>query len=285
MIVKSKKGSKKGSKKTRLKKSSKDMRFSKYRGEHESIKNVIMEIVQSNPQSTLMEIFKLVESDFNYSRAQVGNILRSMEGSDLKNISKNSIPRYEIIDTSEFKIQNNSYSFKDQICHNNLNVRTTEQERDMIKEHEDFRKDTMVDMILRLGLISYYTCLSSFEKGISPKLNNKQNKELQRLWLRNAMSLENNLNDGRPSTHVLTQIESNIDTEKRISWEDGETDIEPDFNEDISENISEAKKLKKIFAELFPDWYESFQEDEKITENMKEKLRKVCVKHPEYLLK
>ena len=147
----------------------------------------------------------------------------------------------------------------------------------MIKRHSDSRKNSMVDMILKLGLISYYSCLSSFERGLSPKLKEKENEELQKIWLRNTMSFENNLNDGRPSTYLKLQIEKNIDSD---------TEDEESFEEITTpEHIEEAKKLKKVFSKMFPEWYESFQSDQKVTENMKNGLREVCINHPEYLLK
>ena len=91
------------------------------------------------------------------------------------------------------------------------------------------------------------------------------------------MSFENNLNDGRPSTYLKLQIEKNIDSD---------TEDEESFEEITTpEHIEEAKKLKKVFSKMFPEWYESFQSDQKVTENMKNGLREVCINHPEYLLK
>jgi hypothetical protein len=288
-MVKNKKGSKKGvSKKSRkTNRMETDLRFSLHRGENTAISNVMIDFLQDNPGSTLMKIHNYTKNNFPHTRATVGNILKKLvEENTLKDVSENSVPHLEVIDTSEFMIQNDSYVFKDQICCNNLSANTSLRDKDMIKRHSDSRKNGMVDMILKLGLISYYSCLSSFERGTSPKLKEKENEELQKIWLRNAMSLENNLNDGRPSTHLLVQIGKNIDEDKRIAWENSDTEDDESFEEiTMHEQIEEAKKLKMVFSKMFPEWYESFQSDQKVTENMKNGLREVCINHPEYLLK
>ena len=49
--------------------------------------------------------------------------------------------------------------------------------------------------------------------------------------------------------------------------------------------FEEAKKLKRLFSKMFPEWYKDFQSDQKVIENMKDRLRDVCINHPEYLLK
>jgi hypothetical protein len=257
-----------------------DMRFHINKRKNVDPTNEIIEFLKTNPLSTLMEITKYLQSvGYTFSRPKINTILKDLEK---KKIIKNTLPlpahpRYEIIGTSEFEIQNDSYVFKDQICCNNLSTSTSLKDREMIKGHRDSRKNSMVDMILKLGLISYYSCLSSFERGTSPKLKEKENEELQKIWLRNAMSLENNLNDGLPSTYLKLQIENNIDSD---------TEDEEPFDEiTIPEQIEEAKKLKRLFSKMFPEWYKNFQSDQKVIENMKDRLRDVCINHPEYLLK
>lgn len=275
---------------TQRKPLSKDMRTIRLREKKIPLKNLILDFLEDNPQSTLTETTTYLEFlGYSPSRPTVNTILKDLEKKKIiKNVSRaNQHPCYEIIDSSIFKIQNDSYVFKDQICCNNLSMRTNAKERSMIREHNDSRKDTMVDMILRLGLISYYTCLSSFEKSISPKAKVKENEIMQEIWLRNAMSLENNLNDGKPSTYLKLQIESNIGTDERIAWENSDSDEDEKMltgKHSMIENIEEAKKLKKLFSKMFPEWYESFQGDEKVTEKMKDRLRDVCINHPEYLL-
>lgn len=259
------------------------MRFHINRQYQQDPTNEIIDYLGEKPSSTLMEITKYLQSiGYTFSRPKINTILKDLEK---KKIIKNSLPapahpRYVIIGTSQFQIQNDSYIFKDQICCNNLNadfIPTSLKDREMIKRHTDSRKNSMVDMILRLGLISYYTCLSSFERGVSPKLSSKMNEELQKIWLRNAMSFENNLNDGCPSTYLKLQIERNIDSD---------SEDEESFDEiKLPEHVEEVKKLKKLFSKMFPEWYESFQEDEKVIEKMKDRLRDVCINHPEYLLK
>ncbi len=270
------------------------MRLSHNRRKHDP-SNLIVDFIKNNPGCTLMMIFKFIqENKFNHTRATIGNILHDLEIKlDIKNTSKkNKHPRYEIIDTSEFQIQNIAYAFKDQICHSNLMVRTNRKEREKIKEYKDSRKELMVDMILRLGLISYYTCLSSYERGLLPELDDEEKRnELQKLWLRNAMSLENNLNDGQPSTYIDEQIERTISDEKMEAHLDAQSEIKDagELNYDvpisIPEKVEEAKKLKQMFSKMFPDWFSFFRSDEKVIALTKERLREVCIKHTEYLLK
>lgn len=277
-------------------KDSGDMRFGHNKEKPVDIVGIIFNFLDQHPFSTLSEIFKDLKSlDFSYSKAAIGKILHKLEFEKvIKNTSKkNEHPKYSIIDTSEFKIQSDAYTFKDQICANSKTPEMRDSEITKIKPYKDLQKNIIVNTILKFGLISFYTCLASYRRSISPKHDEAKNKKLHELWLRNAMSFENNIDNIKFSEMLSKKIRYNITNKKLEEKMDEQSEIIDEDKMDYDtedptqqEIIDEAKKIEKIFSKMFPYWYDEFQSSEDVIDTMvNDLMREVCVEHPEYLLK
>jgi len=240
--------------------------------------------------ATLGEIYKEFQSiKSSYSKPAIFKILKKMENDGIiKNIeSKNKHPKYSIIDTVKFKIKSNAYAFKDHISVNALTLGVESNELDMIKSYpNNFQKKLISETIFIFGLISFYTCLLSYRKSMSPIYGIEKNKKLHELWLRNAMSFENNLNSAKFSNLLESKLEdkkSEIRMNKAL-----ENEEESDYSfEKITqqEMLNATKDLEKTFSKMFPEWYDEFKSSEDIVDTRTNNLmRKVCIKHPEYLL-
>jgi hypothetical protein len=274
-----------------------DMRYGS--NKHRSIDSVslIMNFLMEKPYSTLAEIFKEFQNlKSTYSKKAINLMLHKLEETlKIKNTEvKGKHPRYVVIDTSEFTVKRDSYAFKDQICANDLSLDIEQNEFDMIKPYpNNFTKKTISESIFKFGIISLYTCLASYRRSMSPKNNQKENKKLHELWLRNAMSFENNIkNYQRFSGTLDSKLRHKLESERLESKLNKDTkDVkEEDMDYSIKkatqkETIDSAKELENTFAKMFPEWYESFQSSENLIDNhINDLMRKVCIEHPEYLL-
>jgi len=240
--------------------------------------------------ATLGEIYKEFQNiKSSYSKPAIFKILKKMENDDtIKNIeSKNKHPKYSIIDTVQFKIKSDAYAFKDQISANALTLDVESNELDMIKSYpNNFQKKIISETIFKFGLISFYTCLLSYRKSMSPIYGIEKNKKLHELWLRNAMSFENNLNPAKFSKLLKTKLE---DEKREIRMNEvSENEEESDYSiKKITqqEMLDATKDLEKTFSKMFPEWYDEFQSSEYVVDTrVNDLMRKVCIEHPEYLL-
>jgi len=255
----------------------------------------IMNFLDEHKTGSLNEIFKEFQKVGSpYSKVAVQKRLKKMEKDKvIKNIAiEKKHPRYEIIDTAEFKTKKDAYAFKDQIAANII-THPNRNELDMIKEHtddDDDNKKIISELIFQFGIISLYTCLASYRRNISPKYGIEKNKKLHELWLRNAMSFENNKKAmtfsklfnsklvirlcEEAETKLSNKIKKEEDREKYKSKEITQKDFK-----------KASKDLEKTFSEMFPDWYDNFQRSERVIDTLANQLmRRVCIDHPEYLL-
>lgn len=253
----------------------------------------IMNFLDEHKTGSEMEIFKeFQKAGFTYSKVGIHEILKKMEKNKIiKNIAiEKKHPRYEIIDTAEFKTKKDAYAFKDQISANIITY-PYRNELDMIKEYpDDYNKKIVSELIFQFGIISLYTCLASYRRNISPKYGIEKNKKLHDLWLRNAMSFENNkkamtfskLFNSKLLIRLIEEAETKVSN--RIKKEE---DREKYKSKEITQkDLKKASKdLEKTFSEMFPDWYDNFQSSERVIDTLANQLmRRVCIDHPEYLL-
>ncbi len=258
---------------------------------HDFINNYL----EKNKSGSLNKIFNsFVDAGFSYSKVAIHKILKKMEDDNiLKNIApENKHPVYSIIDTTEWKIKKDGYAFKDQICANVLSLSSGLDASAMFKEYSDMNKKIIIDLIIQFGMISFYTCLASHKRSPS-KYGVEKNKKLRELWLRNAMSFENNLRMAKFSRMFDTKLMLKIMTEKNDDLSEEEYDTEdervsakqPTKEITPAELKKESSNLEKTFSKMFPDWHSEFQSSERVIDGSTyELLRNVCIKHPEYLL-
>ena len=274
-----------------------DMRFGSNKKNSIDPVNLIMNFLLKYPYSTLAEIFKyLKRSKSTYSKKAISLMLQKLEKElKIKNTeSKGKHPKYDVIDTSEFTIKRDGYAFKDQICANELENDITSNEFDTIKSYpDDYAKRTISESIFKFGMISFYTCLVSYRRSMSPKNNPEKNKELHELWLRNAMSFENNIKNYQKFSDFLdSKLRCKLDSiksENKLNEKSTANEEDMDYStEEITQKeiLNSVKEIENTFSEMFPEWYEGFKGDEDLIDNqVYDLMREVCINHSEYLLK
>ena len=267
-----------------------DMRFVANKKEEINPEDIILNYLNVHPSSTLASIHnEFKNNDIQYSKPGIKRIVDELvsEGKIKKTEIKNKHPRFSIIDTPEFTVQRKSYAFKDQICANSRSLSMEEQEFKKIKMyHNDRYKKEVINMIMKFGMISLYTCLASYNSNTVTTKRGKSSidKKLQDLWLRNVMSFENNLEKVRFSS-MLNRFVTSMITSKEDYYADSGVDYAPKPITD-NQNLKEIDNVKNAFLKLFPDWYKEFQSSEDVSKNNVDSLiRDVCINHPEYLLK
>jgi len=192
-----------------------------------------------------------------------------------KIIVKGSYPIYRTIDKTEFKIQSDSYAFKDHVGLLILDSYVDDKELKQIKPYHNNQQQKIIsNLIFRYGLVSLYTLLASYRRSISPKRNNKQNRTMHKLWLKNALSFETNIESAKFSNSLNTEL-------LRLFISKG-NELKEITDQD---RINEAKNLEDVFSKMFPDFKEDFDQCEDMINDQDNKfMRDVCFKRPEMLL-
>ena len=188
---------------------------------------------------------------------------------------KGSYPIYRAIDPTKLKIQSDSYAFKDHVGSLILDSYVTDEELKQIKPYHNNRQQKIIsNLIFKYGLVSLYTLLASYRRGISPKRNNKQNETNHKLWLKNALSFETNLESAKFSNILNTGLLKLFISKGKKVNEIPEQDI-----------VNEVKNLEDVFSKMFTDFKEQFDQCENMINDQDNKfMRDVCFKRPEMLL-
>ena len=241
---------------------------------------VITNYLDSEGDKTLNEILiHLNKSGLPYSKQGLIKkliVLSSKSKKTLRKIIvKGSYPKYRTVDKTKFKIQSDSYAFKDYVGFRILDSYVDDKELKQIKPyHNNLQQKIISNLIFKYGLVSLYTLLASYRRSISPKRNNKQNKITHELWLKNALSFETNLESAKFSNFLDIELWHLF-----ISKKD-------ELNKMTDEDrINEAKNLEDVFSKMFPDFKEEFDACEDMINDKDNKfMRDVCFKRPEMLL-
>lgn len=211
------------------------------------------------------------------------NVLSSKSRKLLRKISvKGSYPIYRAVDKTKFQIQSDSYAFKDYVCYRISELTTVDdKELKQIKPYPNNQQKKIIsELIFKYGLISLYTLLASYRRGISPKRNNEQNKIMHELWLKNALSFEINLKSAKFSNFL------------NLEFDDLRNSNGKKVNELIDQDrINEVKNLEDVFSKMFPYFKEEFDECEKLIDDDKDNndknnkfIRDIYFEKPEMLL-
>ena len=193
-----------------------------------------------------------------------------------KIIVKGSYPKYRVVDSTKFKIQSDSYAFKDHVGYRIFELYDVDdKELKQIKPYHNNQQQKIIsNLIFKYGLVSLYTLLASYRRGISPKRNNKQNKITHELWLKNALSFEINLKSAKFSNCL------NMEFDKLFISKGKKVNEVTD-----QDRINRVKNLEDVFSQMFPDLKEEFDECEKIINDQDNKfMRDIYFEKSEMLL-
>lgn len=212
------------------------------------------------------------------------NILSGKSRKLLRKISvKGSYPIYRAVDKTKFQIQSDSYAFKDYVCYRILELTDVVDDKELkqIKPYPNNQQKKIISkLIFEYGLISLYTLLASYRRSISPKRDNKQNKTMHELWLKNALSFEINLKSAKFSNILNMEFDKlRISNGKKV-------------NELLDQDrINEVKNLEDVFSKMFPYFKKEFDACEKIIDDDKDNndknnklIRDIYFEKPEMLL-
>jgi len=219
---------------------------------------VIYDYLSLEGDKTLNEILiHINKSGLPYSKQGLIKKLKVLSSSSKKTLRKifvkNSYPKYRTVDKTKFKIQSDSYTFKDYMSYRMFVLYDVDdKELKQIKPYHNNQQQKIIsNLIFKYGVISLYTLLASYRRSISPKRNNKQNKTMYELWLKNALSFEINLKSAKFSNI--------LDTELQYLFNSKGNERNKMTDED---KINEAKNLEDVFSKMFPDLKEEFNECE-----------------------
>lgn len=241
---------------------------------------VITNYLDSEGDKKLNEILiHINKSGLPYSKQGLIKKLKILSSKKKKTLRKilvkGSYPKYRTVDKTKFKIQSDSYTFKDHMGLLILNSHVEDEELKQIKPyHNNPQQKIISNLIFKYGLVSLYTLLASYRRSISPKRNKKQNKTMHELWLKNALSFETNLESSKFSDSLNTEL-FNLFISKGN-----------ELNEITDQDrMNEAKNLEDVFSKMFPVFKKDFDECEKMINNQDNKfMRDVCFERPEMLL-
>lgn len=157
----------------------------------------------------------------------------------------------------------------------------------MIKPYpDDIKKKTICDLIIQFGLILLYTYMARYQRSMSSKYGVEKNKKQRELWLRNTMSIENNLPMAKFSRLFDKKLRKCLEKEKIDMNEISEDRHEDSFKKITQKEMRKGSKdLEEVLSEMFHDWYDGFQRSEyEIDKMLHKRMRDVRIEHPEYLL-
>ena len=244
----------------------------------ESVENKIIAfmLTDKNRAVGLAEIYRSIET--NYTKMAVQKILKKLELSEkIKNtVEKPKDPRYLVEDVEGFTAKFEGYAYKDFTSYriNNCFVERTELSK--IKRYDDKTRNDISEMIFKFGLISLQTILASYRRR-----SKEGNREV---WLRNALSYENNLNSAKFSEQVKMRLLKDIMANEGI---DDSIEVIPRMNRPKKDDYQKvAGNMELELTKMFPKFAKEFRDAEeslwkKDTYNL---MKDVCKKNPEYLL-
>ena len=229
----------------------------------------------------LAEIHRSI--DTNFTKVGINGILKQLEEDGIiENIAvKPKDPRYLTVDVKKYTAKFEAYAYKDFTSFGITQEGVEKSELSKIKYYdnssrEDKTKGDISKWIFQFGLISLQTILASYRKHKDP--------ELQKVWLRNAMSFENNLNSAKFSEQVKKQIIHNVQDDKEDRNPLGFTTKDDRIRK--TDKQKQAGEIESVLAKMFPKMMREFQEiEDSLSKEETYKLMKdVCKRNPEYLL-
>jgi len=247
----------------------------------ESTESVIDKIIafmltDKNKAVGLAEIHSKIDS--NYTKMGIAKILKKLEEDGrVKNImAKPKDPKYLVEDVESFTAKFEAYAYKDFTSYmiNQLHIERTELSK--IKKYEDKTQNDIAELIFKFGLISLETILTSYRR---------RNKEKnQKIWLRNALSFENNINSAKFSEQVKRRLLKDI-----LAKEGKEDNLEviPRMNRGKKTDYQkQAGEMELTLQKMFPKLMKEFRqiEDNLWKKETYETMKEVCKKNPNYLL-
>ncbi len=257
---------------------------------------IIGNFLKYNGDSVLSKILHHVKHEnIPYSKQGLIDKLKSMKGKKIIRIikEKGSHTKYRIIDKPEFQIQSDAFAFKDHICFQTMSLEPNPEELNKMKTYPNNTvKRDIVNTIFNLGIVSFYTLLASYRRGIDPMKSKEENDKLLELWLKNTMSFEHNRGSAKISQKLKSKlVRQMIDKNRKEEEINNQSEQPEEFQKHSTKKlqqedfIAEAKKFEKTFSKMFPEWYKLFQgcEDMLNKENNKF-MRDICFENQEMLL-
>lgn len=225
----------------------------------------------------LAEIHRSIET--NYTKEGINGILRQLEkDGTIKNTTvKPKDPRYIVVDVEKFTAQFEGYAFKDFTSYMIQQLYVEKTELSKLKKYEDKTRNDISEMIFKFGLISLQTILASYRRR-----NNPKNQEV---WLRNAMSFENNLNSAKFSNQVKIKLLKDIMTHE---GETNNLNVIPRMSRPTKTDYQkQASEMELALTKMFPKMMKEFRgiENNLWKKETYKMMKDVCKKNPEYLLK
>jgi len=244
---------------------------------NESVKSkiILFMLKDKTKEVGLAEIHRSIET--NYTKEGINGILKQLEkDGNIKNVTvKPKDPRY-IVDVEKFTAQFEAYAYKDFISFIIQQLYVEKSELSKIKKYFTKPENDISEMIFKFGLISLQTILASYRRRNDPKN--------QEVWLRNAMSFENNLNSAKFSNQVKTKLLQNIQEDKR---ETHPLDVMPRMSRPTKTDYQRhAGEMELALTKMFPKLMKEFRgvEDNLWKKETYETIKEVCKENPEYLL-
>jgi len=250
----------------------------------ESVKHRVRLFLVKN-ESGLAKIHRGIETKF--TKEGLNGILKQMvEDGEIENVAvKPKDPRYVLRDIGTFNAQVEGYTMKDYLSVIGLYLHVDRTELTKVKKYDDKARTDISDMIFKFGLMSLHSILASYRKNKDPKL--------QEVFLKNALSFENNLNSAKFSEQVKRVLLKNIMGKENEFMQDNleviETDRElPTKTKRVSKTDyqKEASEMELVLYKMFPKMMKEFYliENKIWKEDNIKYMMEVCKKNPEYLL-
>jgi hypothetical protein len=252
----------------------------------ETTESVIDKIIlfMSKDETKAVGLAEIVRSiDSNYSKFGISKILKQLEeeGKIKNTVDKPKDPRYLTVDVEKYTAKFEAYAYKDFTSFGITQEGVEKSELSKIKYYnnsskEEKTKNDISKWIFQFGLISLQTILASYRKHKDP--------ELQKVWLRNAMSFENNLNSSKFSEQVKKQLIHNVQDDKEDRNPLGFTTKDDRIRK--TDKQFQASEIESVLAKMFPKLMKEFQrvEDDLNSEETYKLMKDVCKSNPEYLL-
>jgi hypothetical protein len=245
---------------------------------NESVKSkiILFMLKDKTKEVGLAEIHRSIET--NYTKEGINGILKQLEkDGNVKNVSvKPKDPRYIVVYVEKFTAQFEAYAYKDFTSFMIQQLYVEKSELSKIKKYFTKPENDISEMIFKFGLISLQTILASYRRRNDPKN--------QEVWLRNAMSFENNLNSAKFSNQVKTKLLQNIQEDKR---ETNPLEVMPRMSRPTKTDYQKhAGEMELALTKMFPKMMKEFRgiEDNLWKKQTYETMKEVCKENPEYLL-
>jgi len=263
----------------------------------ESVKHRVRLFLVKN-ESGLAKIHRGI--DTNFTKEGLNGILKQMvqDGEIESTTVKPKDPRYVLRDIGTFNAQVEGYTMKDYLSVIGLYLHVDKIELSKIKKYDTFTKEGLIDtdsitktktdisdMIFKFGLMSLHSILASYRKNPDSKH--------QEVFLKNALSFENNLNSAKFSEQVKRVLLKNIMAKENKGMENNleviTTDKEPTpkmKKPRKTDYQKEASEMELVLMKMFPKMMKEFYliENKIWKEDNIKYMMDVCKKNPDYLL-